>query len=457
MILSEARRSLAVLRQVRKDSKMGIKEQILNRKSQATKKLATVREMNVPTANADRLWFLLGEAESKVDEMLELYDDLIAEKVNEAGKRSAEDEKIKASEDYDIKIKQVTALLLSRTDPSQIRSRASISENIHATFKSSSDIKPTVLSAEAEPFEMRLWMDRFKAYFSAAHVNTLDIMGQRNVFLSFIDADLAVSIEGTISNISSITTCYEALEEHFLEIKPLFTRRLALFRMTKGKRRFKEFVADVRRMSREAELNSITASQLQVFIVLAGCRDDNNLFIKLRELKDPTMADLSSKAMLHEGALKDTTGMTVTAMKVETEESAEEILNLMASNCNGCGRPHTRDKCPFRDRPCFACGKAGHIKLLCRYRSPSRDDPSRNNQSPGDRGRTRERRRGSPGVRYNGENSRSPSVTTLNTVGMSTKASLANSNLTLITLLGRDQLNRRCSTTLHEHCMAMVT
>lgn len=327
--------------------------------------------------------------------MMELYN-LIAEQTTEAGVKSAEDEKFKTCEDYDAKIKQVTALLLARTETSRI-TRIPHAEDRHATFKSSSDIKPGVLSAEAEPFELRLWVDRFKAYFLAAHVDTLDLMGQKNVFLSFIDADLAVSVEDTVSDASSISKCYSALEEHFLEIKPLFTRRLALFRITKGGRTFKEFVADVRRKSREAELNSITASQLQVFIVLAGCRDDNNLFIKLRELKDPEMADLSSRALLHEGALKDAKDMTISTMKVETEETAKEILSLMASSCSGCGRPHMRDRCPFRDRPCFGCGKIGHIKLLCRQRSPSREASPRDNRSSNERGRPRERRRGSPG------------------------------------------------------------
>lgn len=87
-----------------------------------------------------------------------------------------------------------------------------------------------------------------------------------------------VVIEEEIRTTTSVDACCLVLEKHFLELKPLFTRRLALFNMKKNKQPFKDFVADLRRHAREAELSSITTTQWLTFLALAGCREKKVLF-----------------------------------------------------------------------------------------------------------------------------------------------------------------------------------
>lgn len=391
---------------------MGLKEKVLSRKSQISKKLRLVRDLNKPIADLDRLWRLLGEAEAILYEMMDIYDDLVDEQDIEANAKAILDDKIKTNDEYASKISEVASILMDRDmpEPAQgnTRQRSNIS-NEHQ-FKQVSDMKPFMLSSDAEPFEMRIWLEKFQAYYEASHAEVLTLTGRKAIFKNFLTADLCVVVEEDIKKATSIDACHLILERHFLDIKPLFSRRLALFQIKKDKRPFKDFVADLRRRAREAELSSITPGQLLTFLAIAGCKEEKIIFTKLRELKDPSVSDLLEKAAQFEGVMKD----VALPSPVFEPISAEAILAAVAVSCGGCGYPHPRERCPFRDRPCYSCGKVGHLKSLCRQRSSSGGSGSRN---PTNRGRPRERtRRGSPAVQYDGETSRSPSITRLNVI-----------------------------------------
>ena len=44
--------------------------------------------------------------------------------------------------------------------------------------------------------------------------------------------------------------------------------------------------------------------------------------------------------------------------------------------CDRCGlKNHTRDKCWYRDKECFNCGKVGHLKVECRSEKRTRHNP----------------------------------------------------------------------------------
>lgn len=391
---------------------MGLKEKVMNRKSQISKKLKLIRDLNKPIADLDRLWCLLGEAEAILYEMMDIYDDLVDEQDLESNTKAIIDDKVKTNDEYATKISEVAALLMNRDVPAPTTSNTrQRGETSHALqFKQVSDMKPFMLSSDAEPFEMRVWIEKFQAYYEASHAEVLTLNGRKAIFKNFLTADLCVVIEEDVKKATSIDACHLILEKHFLDVKPLFSRRLALFQIKKDKRPFKDFVADLRRRAREAELSSITTGQLLTFLAIAGCKDEKIVFAKLRELKDPSMSDLLEKAAQFEAVLKDVELPSPVVQAI----SADEIIAAVAASCGGCGYPHPRERCPFRDRPCYSCGKVGHIKNLCRQRSPSGGSSS---NAPTNRGRPRERtRRGSPGIRYDGENSRSPSFSKVNVI-----------------------------------------
>lgn len=109
---------------------MGLKEQAANRKPQITKKLKLVRDLDKPGADIDRLWRLLGEAEMKRDEMMDLYYDLAAEQELEVDGKAILKEKVKSVDEYSAKIDEIAAALMvrervERTSPSSMGSISS--------------------------------------------------------------------------------------------------------------------------------------------------------------------------------------------------------------------------------------------------------------------------------------------------------------------------------------------
>jgi hypothetical protein len=188
---------------------------------------------------------------------------------------------------------------------------------------------------------MRDWIRRLKAYFAASNMSSLDVPEQKEMFMACISQELAIALEPKLDVNSDIMACYGILEEHFLALKPLFTRRLDLFQMEKGSRNFKQFYDIVRRAANEAELDKITPDELIIFVLLSGIQTDTNLFMRLRELQQPTVQDLLIKAEIHERTLYDVTTFTRTTPlhAITAVESEEQILAAVASACQGCGRP----------------------------------------------------------------------------------------------------------------------
>lgn len=84
--------------------KMGLKEKVMNRESQISKKLRLICELNKPNADVDRQWRLLGEAEDNLYEMMDLYDELINEQDLERDVMAVLHNKVRINEDYDTKM-----------------------------------------------------------------------------------------------------------------------------------------------------------------------------------------------------------------------------------------------------------------------------------------------------------------------------------------------------------------
>lgn len=179
---------------------MGLKEQTANRKSQITKKLKLVRDLEKPGADIDRSWRLLGEVETKRDEMMDLYDDLVVGQKLEVDTKAVLEEKVKSVDEYSAKMDEVVTSLIAResADRATPSSLGSISSSIGRRdgdrshqLKPISDLKPFTLSSESEPFEMRIWIEKSKAYFKASHADVLDLDGR---FLKISSPAICVSL-----------------------------------------------------------------------------------------------------------------------------------------------------------------------------------------------------------------------------------------------------------------------
>lgn len=124
---------------------------------------------------------------------MDLYDELATEKELEIDIKTIKEAKLQATDDYADKVSEVAQMLMSRTTPSSSTmfsstdtSQTLVSER-RPQFKPISDMKPFMLSTEAEPFEMRVWMGKFRSYFKASNnVQVLDLDGQKAIFKNFL-------------------------------------------------------------------------------------------------------------------------------------------------------------------------------------------------------------------------------------------------------------------------------
>jgi hypothetical protein len=236
-------------------------------------------------------------------------------------------------------------------------------------------LKPFSLAGTHTPPEMRDWVVRFRSYASTSNIKLVSLDDQRAILRNCLAPELAINMEGVLATAgTTVDVCIAAIETHFLSLKPLFTRRWECFKIKKNRRPFKDYVADLRRNVAEADFKAMTDEQLMVFMLLLGCQTETAMFVELRKLPDPSIAELMNKAETLEQALGDASVTTAVVAAVAVVagpvarpvvETPAEIIAAVAAACGGCGRAHDRSLCPFRKSECFRCGKVGHIRERC--------------------------------------------------------------------------------------------
>ncbi|XP_059080426.1 uncharacterized protein LOC131878462 [Tigriopus californicus] len=179
----------------------------------------------------------------------------------------------------------------------------------------------------------------------------------------------------------------------------------------------RRLLSSIRIIGDEAEIGKMTVDEHHMFELIFACRHDTDLFVKLLELRDPTLEMVLSTATAFESARR------IREQAVPLTTSVAAVIDQGA--CDRCGRTgHSRVSCPLRDVVCHECGKAGHLGRVCRQRIKSRErsssrerpkfresayahDRCRDGSRESQRGRDRVRRAPTPSHRDRG--SRRPS------------------------------------------------
>lgn len=359
----------------------------------------------------DMVRSIIKDLQARVGTIAELYEELVLEdvKVSEEQDQVMEELMIKLGE-----AARLGATILKRTD--------STPRETHRPpqFRVANDLKPPVLTLESTPPEMRAWIDKFRAYFGASHMETLDICEQRAYFLAMIEGDLLLTMSGRIQSHHSIEDCIAILEERFLEIYPLFGRRLA-WKQCKKKpsQKLIDYYHQLRRIGNEAELDKLTVEEHHMFELILACKHETELFLRLLEIANPTLEKVLATANAFEAAR-------------EIREQAVPRCQVDALvDCGVCGRAgHSRGGCPLRDIVCHECGRTGHLARVCRQRQKrngSQDKLSRSRDSSqeggsfgrGRRDSSRDLSRGRERVRAVTPNHRDRGERSLSPIGIS--------------------------------------
>ncbi|CAB4045963.1 Hypothetical predicted protein, partial [Paramuricea clavata] len=174
------------------------------------------------------------------------------------------------------------------------------------TVRINDSLKPEVLGKDATPIEMRQWTESFEAYYASNRMDTFTIKERQSYFKILLDTELRRCINSKINaetDIFGTNGCIAMLEQDFKVRYPIFTRRLDYFqcRMKEGEH-FTDFWARLKEMGKLADVNKLSAEEINVFRGICGCADKELLdeFLKLKEKTEETIEET---AKIHEGKL----------------------------------------------------------------------------------------------------------------------------------------------------------
>ncbi len=262
-------------------------------------------------------------------------------------------------------------------------------------IKANDILKPPQLSLEYSPEEMRIWAEKFKAFYASSKLDTVTVGEQQAYLIVCLDNHLASRLRDEIRADTPVLgddSCMKVLEQEFLNKYPLFNRRLKFFQCKQSHgQAFSDFATTLRKIGDEAELGSIGIDELYVFKFIGGCADPK-LKEKFLKEEDPSWEDLKRVFRAYERAQ--------VAMKAETKSSRTDTDNRgrrygrgkgkgkshdRREKCYRCGAGnHPPAECPHKGAFCYRCEKQGHIDRACAWQRRGRSS-SRGREASSDR------------------------------------------------------------------------
>lgn len=112
------------------------------------------------------------------------------------------------------------------------------------------------------PPEMRAWDDKLRSYYLTSHMELLHIYARKSFFIGRMEGELLITIKKRIARALTIDICCERLEERYLELYPLFGRRLVFKQLKKkSSQELADRYSQLRCVGDEAELDKLTVDE----------------------------------------------------------------------------------------------------------------------------------------------------------------------------------------------------
>ena len=372
--------------------------------------------------------FLRGRIEhciTEIDERLKKINDCIRELELEELSQPPSDDKTKREESYSNtrievanrhedclnSLVEALAELNTVADASSTAQPGNIeqgSRDGQAHFKVQDSLKPYILSKENTPLEFTQWKLQFRAFYSASHLERIDVVGQQAFFRKYVESNLMSVLDTKITATTEIfdnelapgtSSCFSELENEFKLRYPLVARRFQLFSLRQARNEsFTEYVAKIKMQATQCDLETLGIEGLLIYIAIVGLNSsDFDLREKLLE-SDMTMQEVDRISRSYESArsaIRDLTGSGnveegASARKVEHRypsndkrtnrpndynfdkikgRTPSERLKLLKESrwCLRCGRhPYDKyQKCWAASAQCYICQDIGHLSYLC--------------------------------------------------------------------------------------------
>ena len=189
--------------------------------------------------------------------------------------------------------------------------------------------------------------------------------------------ELSMRLKGTVSATANLQDILLALDAVFLELHPLFERRLEWFDLEKNKdMTTRQIFYHIQRQFDEADMDKMTRSEWLMFRLSFVCRHESGLFHEIMKVKNPTLETILEAATAFEHATKarEKAVPKMTYHVEEVDNTEVQILAIPEGGCQDCGLIHATNKCSAVGRKCFDCGVLGHLGRVCRARKNDSDN-----------------------------------------------------------------------------------
>ena len=359
--------------------------------------------------------FLRGRIEhsiTEIDERLKKINDCIRELELEELNQPPSDDKTKREESYSNTRAEVArrheeslnslvealAELDTVADASTTAQPGNIEQGSgdgHAHFKVQDSLKPYILSKENTPLEFTQWKLQFRAFYSASHLERIDVVGQQAFFRKYVESNLMSVLDTKITATTEIfdndlapgtSSCFSELENEFKLRYPLVARRFQLFSLKQSRNEsFTEYVAKIKTQATQCQLESLGIEGLLIYIAIVGLHSsDSDLREKLLELENLEMTDVDRVSRSYESAqcaIKGLSSSFANLATTDNETSEQSVRQLYSSQsrtkwqqlqklgrCPRCAmfKPdHAPQQCRALRLSCDRCHQNGHLRRAC--------------------------------------------------------------------------------------------
>ena len=281
-------------------------------------------------------------------------------------------------------------------------------------------LKPSVLSLENKPIELRQWVREIKTFFMSNQLDKVSQEEQIGYCRKFLAPELEVLVSAKVDDHTTFdgdnNSILSIVQEEFNIRYPLFERRLEYFQfhMQQGQSAT-AFVARKLQLAQEADLPSLQVDDLNCFTVMTGLKDDG-LLSKLLDLSTPTFEDIKKRIAKYEStkASKKACAESAKAAKVQLNQKFDKSAGqtrqppqyegmitpwFLEGKCNKCASTkHLKDRCDKENPSCSRCKKSGHLASAClgdyfKYREQKGGPRRQGNDAAGARPKQQERAR----------------------------------------------------------------
>ena len=359
--------------------------------------------------------FLRGRIEhciTEIDERLKKINDCIRELELEELNQPPSDDKTKREESYSNtrvevanrhedclnSLVEALAELNTVADASSTAQPGNIEQGSgdgQAHFKVQDSLKPYILSKENTPLEFTQWKLQFRAFYSASHLERIDVVGQQAFFRKYVESNLMSVLDTKITATTAIfdnelapgtSSCFSELENEFKLRYPLVARRFQLFSLRQSRNEsFTEYVAKIKTQATQCQLESLGIEGLLIYIAIVGLHSsDSDLREKLLELENLEMTDVDRVARSYESAQCAIKGLSSSFANLATtdNETSEQLVRQLYSSqsrtkwqqlqklgrCPRCAmfKPdHAPQQCRALRLSCDRCHQNGHLRRAC--------------------------------------------------------------------------------------------